>query len=288
MTATHAWLPVALLSIAASFGCSLGQPALHAGSVDRVPDPNGMIEIKSLYANAKPLTIEVRQPLGGGVRAVQMRAIHDGSRIGLFAVWRDLTPTENRLNWIWEPKARQYYLREIPTDNFAVKFRISGSDEACMMTGAEGVFDVWQWRSGWSDILGYADDRKLTISRKALPSERATIWPVKGTGDPVYLLFEEDAGKPPYEPRSRPLSFERNIVPGIKPISPQGSLADLLCKSTYDHGTYQIEITRALNTGHEDDSPIERNTTTPFSIAITDGEAGQNHYTSGLIRLLLD
>ena len=158
--------------------------------------PRCVIETRTLWAGAKPLRVRVSPALGRGPhRVVELRAVHDGTVLSILAIWNDLTDVGSRRVWAWDARSRQYYLRESETDMLAFKFTLSGSPKACMMTGEEGVYDVWQWRSGWNDAYGYADDGTLTISRTPLDYDDVRVYPMPGEGKMLYLRWEEELGK---------------------------------------------------------------------------------------------
>ncbi len=245
-------------------------------------------------------------------RIAVLRAIHDGQSLSILAVWGDATgsgeprdwnwdaqkknyspndkPKEDieRRSWILDPRSRQYYLLETPTDLFAVKFCIGGSPKACMMSGEEGVFDVWEWRAGWSHVSGYADDRKLTISRTDPGSKEVKVYSLPGMKNVIYMLWQNDAGDLPYVLTPRPTRPQGPAMPGIKAQNPTGSAGDVLAEAVYQNKTWMLELWRALDTGHDDDYPIKGRGPHDFSIALTDDQEGAEHFTSDLISLYLD
>lgn len=272
-------------------GCGLGRPRLIAKKIDHVPDPNRLIEVNSIWKDARPLIVRVRNPINpGSVSAVSLQAVHDGGWLSVLARWPDTTEaTEISRAWVWSAPSTQYYLRELPTDMFAMKFALSGAQQACMMTGEEGVYDVWQWKSGWNRVYGFADDRKLVISRteSQLPGFTRSF-PLAPGEPPIFLTWIEDAGDPPYQMRGRPRSRGNLNEFGIVARPPSGSRADILAEGIYQESGYFLELKRALNTGFEDDYTFEGKGPHPFAIAVTDNDEGQAHYTSELIDLYLE
>ncbi|MBI1784600.1 hypothetical protein HYR69_05595, partial [Candidatus Sumerlaeota bacterium] len=298
----------------------------RAFPVESVIKPNRLIEVNSMWAKCKPLTVKLHRPggmMGSGDEAwsVDLKAVHDGRALSLLAVWADgsapgerVTYTvdpkfrkrkpgepeddlaQERVSWVWDNHSRQYFRAETPADLFAVKFCLSGSSKACMMNGDEGTYDVWEWRDGWSHITGYADDRKLIVTRKQPASGPYNAYPIPvmlsssspDAEDMIYVQWEEDAGDLPYEFTPRPLRFERPIMPGIRARTPSGSAGDVLAEAIHQQGTWALELWRLLKTGHDDDYQLEGKGPHAFSIAVTDGQEGQAHFTSDLIYLYLD
>jgi hypothetical protein len=296
--------------------CSLSRGVLRARSIESVPKPNRLIERKSIWGKTKPLRVRLNPPpttpgtsaLSEGID-VTLYAIHDGRAISFLAVWPDSTgsierrrwvfdpetrqynanvsPIEalERRSWVWNDKTRQYFMLETPTDFFAFKFCISGSPRACMMTGEEGVYDVWQWRAGWSHISGFADDRRLIISRERPQAGEFRSYPTKGL---VHLQWIEDRGDLPLSTVARPTAFKRNTMAAIQASKPTGSAGDVLAEAIHEDYAWWLEVWRLLDTGHEDDYQFKGRGPHPFSIALTDGTEGQQHFTSDLINLYLD
>jgi hypothetical protein len=300
---------ISLLALALLSGCSWFHPTLAANRVFSMPRPNRMIETTGVWADAKPLRTTLTQSRSGLTIPAELRAIHDGSSICFLVMWPDRTPSEERRMWVWDEDGRQYYLREFLTDSLAFKFHLSGAQEACMMTGEAGVYDIWQWRDGWSHVFGYAEDRRLVISNippvadeagdEESPPQRsaemplaaapqATLYPATQNGSPVYIRWIEDAGSKPYDLTPRPRRHERPTVLGVRATEPTGSQADVLAEGIHQNGMHIVEIMRALKTGHEDDYQFEGSGPHLFSIAITDNDENESHYTSELIYLRLD
>jgi len=283
---------VFLVSATLSFsGCSYFRPTLHAKLVKRVLDPNRRIEVNTMWAGAQPLTVRLRRPLSPvDEHYVIVRAVHDGVRLSLYAWWPDSTDPGERRLWIWSNPSQSYFQREVSTDSLALKFCIQGSPKACMMSGEDGIFDVWHWRSGWNHLFHFANDRKLTISTTPIDDPNAKVFSGFVRGSNVYLLWEEDEGNPPYAPVPRPRFHGRSSHFAIKATTPSGSQGDILAEAVYNDITQSwfIELARFLQTGHDDDYQFVGRGPHAFSLAITNDNDGQEHFTSDLIYLYLD
>jgi hypothetical protein len=251
--------------------------------------------MNSVWREARPLVVTLDANAAGadGGMRVALRAIHDRRAISILAMWNDPTESQDRLTWLWDHRSRQYYQVETPTDLFALKFCIEGAPEACMMTGQEGVYDVWEWRAGWTHLTGYADDRKLVIGRSPPSSGDFQSYPLaqpvdllsRGLDNVIHVQWHNDEGELPYEFVPRPPRYETPSVYGIRARNPTGSAADVLAEAVYENGAWAVEFWRLLHTGFDDDYSFDIDRTHAFSIAATDGQEGQAHLTSGLIRL---
>jgi hypothetical protein len=169
-----------------------------------------------------------------------------------------------------------------------MKFSLSGSKAACMMTGEEGDYDLWQWRAGWSNIAGYADDARMLIRRAPPESGEYATYGGVVSGPPIYIQVVPDAGRPPYTLAERPRERGYHTLPGLVPQRPTESQGDVLAEGLYQAGSYFVEFYRLLDTGQDDDFPFEGKGPFTFSIAITNDGHGQSHYTSELLTLTLD
>lgn len=271
-------------------GCSYFGPTLEARRVNTVLRPNRLIEEGSLWKDAKPLVIKLENAqLPGDTLRVALRAVHDGQALGLLLYWPDRTPIlDNQRSWVRSPEGSQYFLREFPPDSLSLKFSLSGSEAACMMTGEEGEYDLWRWRAGWSNISGYADDGRMLIRRS--PPESGTFSTYAGVvpGSPIYIQVLPDAGRPPYTLAERPRERSYHTLPGLAPQRPSESQADILAEGIHQAGSYFVEIQRLLETPYSDDFQFVGKGPFAFSLAITNDGEGQAHYTSGLLRLRLD
>lgn len=276
--------------LGARLGLPGGGPRLVAARVEEVPLPDDMREMNTLWNRARPLVVTVRQPRTEAGRPVELRAIHDGRAIMFLAVWPDLSPLDgDRLEWVWDRDGRGYYGIENLADFFAIKFPMEGSGDACMMSGREGVFDVWQWRAGWTDVSGYADDRTLTLSLvapEALAEAEATRAYPMASG-PMHVIWREDDGDPPARVVPRPKEYAGRRIPGIEPQPPTGSRGDVRAAAVHQNGRWSLEIHRLLETANPDDRSLSGRSI-PFAIAIGDDRQGQEHLTSEAIRLILD
>lgn len=286
----HVILPaLGVVLVSALFGlggCALRAPTLVAEYVKAVPNPNALIEARTIWNKRKPLLITLRQPLTGIERPISLLAVHDGLTFSILAVWPDASPANDASRmWVWSRRSKQYFLEQSPTDTLSFKFALEGAQEACMMTGEEGVYDVWLWRSGWNDLFGYADDRRLIITNTPPEDGEARSYGAVG-GIPIYVRWVDDAGRKPYREIRRPRERKYARMPAIGPEPPTGSAGDVLARGFHHEGLYKVEIKRALRNPNKDDYQFRGKGPHYFSIAITDNDDGQAHYTSEMIRLV--
>lgn len=271
-------------------GCSLFPPTLEAKRVKVVLRPNRIIEAGSMWEKAAPLRLTLHNAqLPSMTLEMTLRAVHDGESLGLLAHWPDPTPVEPyERSWILRQGAQNYVLMEQPPDTLSFKFRLTGAETACMMTGEEGIYDLWHWRAGWSNISGYADDKRMIIRRTPPESGEFQTYGGIVEGAPIYLQTLPDEGRPPYELAGRPREKKYHTLPGLAPQIPTGSQGDILAEGLHQAGAYVVEFKRPLRTGHDDDFQFEGKGPFLFSVAVTRDGRGQSHYTSDLIRLKLD
>ena len=63
-----------------------------------------------------------------------------------------------------------------------------------------------------------------------------------------------------------PASFSGDRVPQYLPGRPSGSAADVRAKGKWSDGRWTLELSRRLNTGHDDDTPLD--TTRSYKMAV--------------------
>lgn len=289
-------------------GCGLRQPTLHVAWVETVPRPNGLAE--QSWEIAKPLIVMVHRGSGKTAeeRPVQLQAVHDGREISIMARWSDHTDTVTRRDWLWDDKREDYVLEEYPVDQFAILWPLTKKASFDMLDGKAAAYDVWQWRARWSDIAGYADDRRLILKphpKGTRPEQvQGPLYPARR--GMVEFCWEEDSGTPGIRPTHKPVSKINFHMPGGESAEAKGSAADVQASGVYtpmlrkaenkdntwkrnpDGDYWFVEFYRLLLTPYKDeDYQIKGRGPHFFAIAVFDNESGADHFVSGPIRLIL-
>jgi hypothetical protein len=258
-------------------------PVLLATYAPELPTIDGKTD--KLWDLATPLRVTVREAIGGGdPRQVLMRALYTDEAVFVLAEWSDSTKSDMRDPYIWNAESEQYERPSAPDDQFAVEFPLEGDFELNMLTTeSEYTADVWHWKAGRSNPGGWADDKRHLI-RKHPVIKGAKEYALGGHGT-VYISRPMDAGMPAYVGKEKPAVFESILVNSFRFQQASGSVADVRAKGVHNGSGWTLELTRAFNTGHDDDAVIHKNKDNRFAIAILDDELYWRHSISELLLL---
>jgi hypothetical protein len=204
----------------------------------------------------------------GGADRVELAAAIRGDRIYLLAIWDDPTKSDLHKPYQWNEAAHAYEKTERMEDRFAISFALSGPFTANKIDGSEFTADVWHWKANRSNVAGLAHDKSWRVSRTPFEDSREFRTP---SGESIYLARPSDAGDQLYQPVRHHLK-QNDVMPGyeVNP-APQGSVADVRAKGVWRAGRWYLELTRLLDTGHDDDSAIPSAGTIEIAVAVFDG-----------------
>lgn len=241
-------------------------------------------KMDKIWEQAKPLTVVVREAIGGDNPAeAVLRALHTNDTLYVLAQWSDDTKSDMRNPYIWNVDKKEYERPSKPDDQFALEFPLSGNFDIRMITLThEYSADVWHWKAGRGNPVGWVDDKKHIISKK--PIQSGIEYSMGGHGN-VYIARLMDEGTSSYFLKPKPASFEGNVVDSFEQRQPAGSVADVHGKGTHDGKGWTLEMSRKLNTGHNDDTVIDPNKDNVCAIAVLNDELYWDHSTSAEITL---
>jgi hypothetical protein len=240
----------------------------------------------AVWAKAKPLTIQVREAMGGDhPRPVILRALHTDDSIYIAAEWEDPTKSDMRDPYVWNAAQSKYERPSRPDDQFAIEFAISGDFAISMMTvEREYKADVWHWKAGRGNPIGWVDDKYHVISQSPVPNAKEHKL---HSGRRVFIARLQDAGKSPYAVKPEPAAFAGAIVDSFTQQEPDGSMADIRGKGTHNGKGWFLEMGRKFSTGNGDDAAIDPKKDNLCAIAILNDELYEEHSVSTLIHLRL-
>jgi hypothetical protein len=228
--------------------------------------------------------VAVREAVGGhDPRDVVLRALYTDDRIYVLAQWPDATRSDMRDPYIWNAASNSYDRPSKPDDQFALEFPLRGDFDVSMLPdSSEYIADVWHWKAGRGNPVGWADDKRHVISQR--PTDQARSYSMGGHKT-VYIARLADDGSPSYRVKPAPRTFEGEIVDSFVSRRPSGSLADVRGKGTHDGTAWTLEMSRALVTGHADDAKLDPPQETLCAIAVLDDELYWRHSVSPLLEL---
>jgi hypothetical protein len=201
----------------------------------------------------------------------------------VLAQWPDTTRSDMRDPYVWNPQKKQYERPTKPDDQFALEFPIEGSFEINMLTTSSGyVADVWHWKAGRGNPVGWVDDKRHIIGAK--PGVKSREYQLGGHGT-VHIARPTDHGDSSYTVKPKPDHYIGDVVDSFVPHEPSGSLADVRGKGVHNGTGWTLEMARKLDTGHPDDAVIDRSKDNTCAIAVLDDELYWRHSVSGLLIL---
>jgi len=241
-------------------------------------------KIEEVWERTKPLTVTVREAIGGdNPRQIVLCALHSDDTFYVMAQWPDDTKSVMRDPYIWNAEKKAYDRPSKPDDQFALEFPMTGKFDIRMITlSHEYTADVWHWKAGRGNPVGWVDDKRHIISQK--PIQSGVEYSMGGHGN-VYIARLMDEGTSSYSLKSKPSSFEGNVVDSLEQRQPTGSLADVQGKGMHDGKNWTLEMSRKFNTGHNDDAIIDPTQDNICAIAVLYDELYWEHSVSPVITL---
>ncbi|HSH69807.1 MAG TPA: ethylbenzene dehydrogenase-related protein, partial [Deferrisomatales bacterium] len=230
-------------------------------------------------------------PLHGaaGADKLEVRAVHDGQTVYFLLRWGD--PTRDTVNrpWNWSPADKTYHQGQQLDDGVSVMlFGDTAPGDACMLAGGGWQGDSWTWRANWSNLAGLADDGVMRGSVERLP--QSNPYPAADGNGQVWISRHTDEGTPGWS-FYIPLDFEGPVVGSYQAAKARGSRADVAAQGQWsearENPTWTVEFSRALDTRHSDDQPLQIGRPTAVAFAVYDQADKANHSVSSLIRLIL-
>ncbi|HHT9106486.1 MAG TPA: ethylbenzene dehydrogenase-related protein [Candidatus Wujingus californicus] len=236
------------------------------------------------WETATFVTVMAREAIGGDKPIpVILRALHTEDTLYVMAKWHDTTKSDMRDPFIWNAEKKDYDRPSKPDDQFALEFPISGNFDIRMITLAhEYIADVWHWKAGRGNPIGWVDDKRHIISQK--PIQNGVEYSMGGHGN-VFIARLMDEGTSSYFLKPKPNAFEGNVVDSFEQRQPAGSLADVHGRGIHDGKNWTLEMSRKFNTGHSDDAVIDPTKENMCAIAVLDDELYWNHSVSPVITL---
>jgi hypothetical protein len=297
-----------LLSACASSGGAVTSPPNTLTAVK--VDATSLDASASYWANAPKTTVPTKAAKKGAAdgATVTLQAVYDGTNIAIRAEWSDTSDSWVRNAWKYDGAN---WKRGGEQDRFALTFPIENNaefaskgcgaichnqetDDTKWWMGTESTdvkLDLWQWQSAATNPNNQADDQwwgtKPTITsttgrrsdavesggNKANTAKdgKGPAFMNKSGVNAHYILAGEEV----------PLDMSKitsgAIIPGTILTPYKGSRGDIQVKGTYANGKWVVVISRALNTGHDDDTVLIPPKQVPFGLAVFDNSGDLEH-----------
>lgn len=283
-------ITVAIAHLVLSSFCLIGLYAqaadagkLVAIKVDRPPTLNGQAD-DSAWQSAKPVEVVaegVMPKTRGTSSMVTVRAAYTETQIYFLVQWTDATKSDaGHKTWVWDADRTAYVEDSDREDALSVAFEHTGPFTANMLSGDEAVWDVWHWKAFRTNPQGCAMDRTHRFFRTQ-PAVKANKHTVKDDGD-VWIARPEDAGDTVEKKQGAPAAHQADRVPQYLHGQPTGSAADVQAKGAWADGRWTVELARALNTGHADDTAFDPSRAYKMAVGVHN-DTGDMDKASGII-----
>ncbi len=187
-------------------------------------------------------------------REIRLRSVHTEDQIFLMVQYPVAKPSVKHRSYQWSITEQIYKPTNDREDCLILKWsKTSLLVDLALRNGHSHSADVWFWKACRTNSAGYADDKyQLFTSESGKYSQAVTAL----DGTILHLQRIGDAGQSAYREE---LIFEYvgDLVSRYQIREPQGSRADVRARGTWSYGTWTIEFSRKLKTGHEDDLAME-------------------------------
>jgi len=277
-----AWLAVAAILVVAAAAEETETLVWESRFTTTPPKIDGRVD--SQWERATPLTVTVREAVGGHRPiAVELRSLHTHETIYVLVEWPDTTASDMRDPYVWNAETNAYERPSRPDDQFAIEFPLRGTFDINMLsTNNEYEADVWHWKAGRGNPVGFVDDKRHIISQRSIPKAKRYEL---GGHDTVFIARLMDDGTSAYERIAPPRSHQGDVVDSFRRRQPSGSVADVRGKGVNDGASWTLEMSRRFDTGHDDDTVIDRSKGTVCAIAVLNDELYWHHSVSTEITL---
>ncbi len=222
-----------------------GEQTLIAQKVDRPPALDGVADDSVWQSAGSVVTRDRIADL-----EITLKAVYTDDRIFFLVVFPD--PDESGIHkaWIWDKKSESYKIGPEREDGFIFKWNIkSPRTDLSVYADAPYVADIWFWKAGRTDPMGFADDKIQTLGTTKRDRSKKLV---SKSGKTTYLQRAGDKGASAYR-NVIYIDYEGDRKPQYTHQLPGRSRADIRAKGIWADGEWTIEFGRKLNTGHEDD-----------------------------------
>ena len=145
-----------LVSLAAGESAS-AQPTLKAVRTSQPPKLDGNPDDPT-WKRAPELKLDA---VGRGGQAegqsitVVLKAVYDADHVYFLLRWQDATKDATHKSYVWNEERNAYVPGPDREDNAAISFPIRGKFTADMLSGEDELWDVWHWKAGRGNPVGW-------------------------------------------------------------------------------------------------------------------------------------
>jgi hypothetical protein len=260
-----------ILSITANAQTIQVHPLVHAPVLD---GKGG--DWKAIQATVIPLR-PIAETTVVEAKEVQFKAGRFGDTVYFYARWRDSEEDRVHKPYVWDKEKERYVRGQKKEDRFAMQFAMDGEYTTDWYAAEYFKADMWHWKAHRSDLVGVAHDKMTVIDRRPLMRAAQLRDPQGGI---AYVLRPGDSGVQPYS-TMRHRRYKKDEMPKYRlNHNVSGSVADVKAKGRWSDGYWVLELSRKLDTGHEDDAVFKLGESLKGGIGIFDRSAVLDHVVS--------
>ena len=217
-----------------------------------LPDPTAQI-----WNQVQPVTIslgpqQIAKPFGGGaIRALSVRALHNGRLIAFLIEWAD--------------PSKDQELAQVDRfgDGVAVQFPVDPkANPSPFMGDAQNAVNIWQWQAAWQRDI---DEGGLADVDRTYPPYADEV--------PYGIYVARDAGNWRSQ-RDHKTPVENLIAQGFGTLTHQ-ELQHVLGRGVWEDGRWRVVFVRALQTGLMGDARFIPGQKGFINFAVWDGSSGE-------------
>jgi len=255
-------------------------PKLASEPVEKAPVLDGKADE---WQNVPVVKVDVKSAVPKdpknytGSVTVEISAVTKGDTIYFLAQWADDTKDATHQTLRWNKDKEIYEEGKDREDRLALRFDMGGDFATCMLSGTEYKADLWHWKAFRSQGAGVAHDKMHIFSLKKIPMAKEHTGK---DGKKIWVSRPSDKGSKLYKSQ-RPIDFIEDTVPRYIPNkNASGSIADIKSAAGWANGKWTVEMSRKLDTGHEDDVRFEKGKS--YRAGAADfNHTGDNHHSTG-------
>lgn len=208
---------------------------------------------------------------------LELWAGYHGDAIYFAIRWADSSPDSQHKPYIWSDESQRYVVSKQREDRLAIQFQMEGEYDVNWLSGKSFKADMWHWKSARSAPIGLAHDKMTIVSReKVTRSFKAEA----ANGKPIYIRRPSDAGDKLYINKRYGLRENKQMPKYLLSTSVSGSVADVKAAQRWNDGRWTVELSRKLNTNHDDDVVFDPGKDVPGGIAVFNRSGDANHVIS--------
>ena len=203
---------------------------------------------------------------------LSLKAVYTEDEIFFLVRYPDATESREHKHMVWDAGAGMYRTGPKREDTFSFKWSMQPYPVDLSISADKPYkADMWRFKAGRSDPLGYADDKMHIYSAHRITDSKRLL---SKKGKIFYLARPGDRGRGTYATKIYS-AHQGDEVPKYTYHPPDGSRADVISKASWQDGFWTIEFRRKLDTGHIDDLLFD--TTLAYQFGVSRHEiAGKN------------